>query len=346
MFNSSRKINSVISISVNENIELIMKQGNKVYLNESLCPIDKIFSASIYKGCALIITENEQILTDMEFGKVAVFGPHDLLFDCELISRETNYLENGEITCNWHRIDFASWKVENTKLFSSEYYMPIFALNNLFVFWGYNERLLVCYDNKMNILWKLAGSDFGTYYSGAIEREDKIVNYAGNFKDHLLFSLESGGTLILNAANGNLIKHWPNTFVTHNLRPTLHSAVFWGISYMTFIEVDADRGVLNVQFDLTEELKRMANIPAESPNWVGIHTGVIHDNLIYFLADINYLGIFDPSQKKIIWWHKFQFEIKSTMLKNGTESFCVTNNKIYVLDNSNTLHIFEKENQN
>ena len=209
-----------------------------------------------------------------------------------------------------------------------------------------DEKIIAISVSIDTVIWEFDCKSLGPYISGIIEKENRITHYAGQFNGNLIFSLESGGTLMLDANSGNIKEYWPNTLVTYNLQSTSNSAIFWGASYMTFIEVDADRGVLNVQFDLTEELKRMANIPAESPNWVGIHTGVIHDNLIYFLADINYLGIFDPSQKKIIWWHKFQFEIKSTMLKNGTESFCVTNNKIYVLDNSNTLHIFEKENQN
>lgn len=347
MFKLSKKINDVISVSVNGSLELIMMLDKTVYVNENICPVKKIFSASIYKGHVLVTSEEQQMITNAEFNTVAVFGPLDLLFDAELMSRETQYLNEGGIVCNWHKINYSTWEVENSKLFSTEYNLPIFVSDKLFIFWGYNERHLVCYDDEKNIIWNMTGSDFGTYYSGVIEREDKIVHYAGNFENHLLFSLESGGTIILDVTNGNVLKKWPTTLVTHNLQSISQgSSLFWGANHMTFIEIDAGKVMLNAQIDLTDELKRMANIPAASPNWVGVNTAIVHDSLIYFLADVNYLAIFDPAQKKIIWSHKFEFEKKATALKGGIENFYVTTNKIYVLDNAGTLHIFEKVNLN
>lgn len=101
-----------------------------------------------------------------------------------------------------------------------------------------------------------------------------------------------------------------------------------------FIEIDL----------LSKQAIRLGEIEDLCKAQVEISRSQYKDGLIYFTASTHHdifpdiIGVLDYKTLKILWQHRFDFD-RLTHLKN----FEVSEDKLYVLDSKDTLHIFERE---
>lgn len=184
----------------------------------------------------------------------------------------------------------------------------------------------------------------GTWFDGAIEKQFQVLEFSGIFENTLVCTLNNGGILLLDLEKGEVKQFHKDAKVRGGVfQVNDNSPIFLGLKHYTFVEINAESGELLRQVNIEHELKRVANIPAESPCWLAVGTSIFQDGLFYFLGDKNFLGVFDPVTEKIVDYHWFEFEQKGTQLKGGVENLQVKDNEIYCLDTSNTLHVLNRD---
>lgn len=203
-----------------------------------------------------------------------------------------------------------------------------------------NTRIIP--DNKTISSFPL--STLGTWLDGAVEKPYQVVEFFGIHKNTLVCTMTSGAVLLLDIETGEVKQFFKDAKVRGGIfQKEEHSPIFMGLKHYTFIEINAETGELIRQVDIQHELKRVANIPNESPCWLGVGTSIYHDGLFYFYGDINFLGVFDPELEKIVDFHWFEFDKKQhQQLKGGVDSLQVKDGKIYSLDTLGNLYELER----
>lgn len=174
------------------------------------------------------------------------------------------------------------------------------------------------------------------------ENPTSVKEFSGIYKNTLVCTLENGGVLGLDIDKVVQVFYFSNAQLRAGLyQKEKDSPIFVGLKHWTYLELNAETGELIKKIDLQPQLKVLGNIPKESPCWLSINTTKYENNLIYFFADKNCVGVFDLNKIEIIDFHQFNFIDKKTTLKSGIESLQIKGNEIYCLDTNNDLHILE-----
>jgi hypothetical protein len=186
-------------------------------------------------------------------------------------------------------------------------------------------------------------STLGNWLDGAIEKAHQVLEFSGVFENTLVCTMNSGAILLLDIETGQSKQFFKGAKVRAGVFQTKeNSPIFQGLKHYTFVEINAESGELLRQVNIEHELKRVAEIPEQSPCWLTVGTSIYHEGLFYFYGDKNFLGVFDPITEKIVDYHWFEFEQKGTQIKGGVENLQVKGKEIYCLDTSNTLHVLER----
>jgi hypothetical protein len=237
--------------------------------------------------------------------------------------------------------------IENINLFEKEfnkYNNQTFLTEFTFTVLSNKSKLTSFSLINNKIIWERSLNELESIIIDPMGKPLEVSQFSGVYNNKLLCTLNNGGIVMLNANDGTLLHYWPDAKLRYWLAPKEEgSNIFWGLSHQTFIVIDAASETILDQVDITTQLKAIENIPAQSPNYIFITTSVVYKDLIYFIADKNILGIFDPIKKEIIWTYKFVFENKYALLKGGTENLQVNDTHIYVLDSEGNLYEFAKE---
>ena len=108
-----------------------------------------------------------------------------------------------------------------------------------------------------------------------------------------------------------------------------------------FVTINAQNGAILVSKDIEPYLDSYFGYTLFL-----IRTSKLYNGLIYFIggrkAVSDTIGIFDPIQEKIIWHYQLELP-KGELIGAGDDKIQITDTKLYVLDTTNTLHIFERE---
>ncbi|MDO6852810.1 hypothetical protein Q4599_04420 [Cellulophaga lytica] len=208
------------------------------------------------------------------------------------------------------------------------------VLNDLI--FSYNSGIIYCY----NILSGEYILQFNL--SNVEDKISSIIEFSGIHKNTLVCTLENGGVLGVDIDKAEQVFYFSNAQLRSGLyQKEEDSPIFIGLKHWTYLELNAEKGELIKKVDLQPQLKVLGDIPKESPCWLSINTTKYENNLIYFFADKNYVGVFDIEKTEIIDFHQFNFLDKKTTLKSGAESLQIKGNEIYCLDTNNDLHILE-----
>lgn len=208
---------------------------------------------------------------------------------------------------------------------------------------GQNSIQIFCISKKLK-LSSLPLSTLGTWQDGIIEKPYQVAEFCGIYDNTLVCTMTNGAILLLDIEKGEVKSFFNETKVRGGIfQKEESSPLFLGLKHYTFIEINAESGELLKQIDIQNELKRVADIPSESPCWLGVGTSIYQDGLFYFFGDTNFLGIFDPISEKIIDHHWFGFDKKQhQQLKGGVENLQVKDGKIYCLDTLGNLFELER----
>jgi len=139
------------------------------------------------------------------------------------------------------------------------------------------------------------------------------------------------GKIVWNMDDNSLLNGL-NLYFTENQKSIFSTKGDDKSSY--FIEIDLEN----------KEVQRYGEIPDLCKAKLVIHSSQYKDGLIYFTASTRHvffpdvIGVFDYKTLKVLWQHRFTFD-RLTHLKNLE----VSDDKLYVLDSGDTLHIFERE---
>ena len=195
-------------------------------------------------------------------------------------------------------------------------------------------------------IWSYDVTNLGTWQD--YDSSEKIIQVSrilGIYEDHVYLYLNSGKVLILNVETGEKIS------VLENDKNTDQGS-FSGM-FMNAIELDESKGKLIQLFnqrytevDLNTKVVTQIHLEdMKSLNLENMSRFVYDDDHIFF-TDKNHqkLGALNRSTLKIDWTYELsQEEISKSEQPRYGRDLKLRGNRLYVLDNKFTLHIFEKE---
>ncbi len=210
-----------------------------------------------------------------------------------------------------------------------------------------DDGIINSYDSSTGVLkWTFNVARLGTWkdYDGR-EKATEISRILGTYKDQLYICLNSGKILVLNIETGEKI------IVISNDKNT-NQGSFYGI-FMKSIELDKENGKLIQLFN-----QRYTEVELSTYNVKQVHLDDLNEkgleNMAHFVFDSDYiyftdqyhhiLGALNRITLKIDWTYKFpQDDVNCEDSPRYGRDLKLRDGRLYVLDNKNTLHIFERE---
>lgn len=314
----------------------------------------------IKEGLLIIIDVNNQIMSNNEILYSSTEPLQEIY--CTNSSIYTNDFNGNGIIISNQEVKLYGGNViklifKDTILFSKDKYTYVYIKGNLtgklkskiFIYhYNHQNQTLYYYSKKSNEIikyniiqnlqkWKYSLEALLPY---EVEKQKiKVKEISGIFNNLLVCTLNNGGILVVDTNNGDKKYYFSNTGVISGLfNKNENTPVFIGLKHWTLIEININNGEILKKIDISQHLKKLANIPKEKPCWLSVGTCKFYDNLFYFYGANNLLVVFDPRLDKIIDHYWFKFEDKNTILKIGNENLQVVKDIIYCLDSKNELY--------
>ena len=236
-----------------------------------------------------------------------------------------------------------------------------YILNSrIFKFLEWKEKLF--FKNKNTIqgieiytgqfLWEFPLSSLGKWKNSWDEERDfEVYKLIGIYNNILWAFIEIGGFIGLDIKTGELKYRISEYHMGKESKLFFRSDYYldnergkiFGLAHI-FIEIDLNQDLPFVtQYGLQEEFEKYnikkANDIAED--------FVVQDNLLYFyLAEQLKFGVLDINTKEIIYVSEPIAVVERDDCFTQLKDLKVSENKVYILDSNNTLHIFEREKLN
>jgi len=233
-----------------------------------------------------------------------------------------------------------------------------YILNSrIFKFLEWKEKLF--FKNKNTIqgieiytgqfLWEFPLSSLGKWKNSWDEERDfEVYKLIGIYNNILWAFIEIGGFIGLDIKTGELKYRISEYHMGKESKLFFRSDYYldnergkiFGLAHI-FIEIDLNQDPPFVtQYGLQEEFEKYnikkANDTAED--------FVVQDNLLYFyLAEQLKFGVLDINTKEIIYVSEPIAVVERDDCFTQLKDLKVSENKVYILDSNNTLHIFERE---
>jgi len=200
-----------------------------------------------------------------------------------------------------------------------------------------------------NLLWEFSLASLGKWKnSWDEERFFEVYKLIGIYNNILWAFIEIGGFIGLDIKTGELKYRISEYHMGKESKLFFRSDYYldnergkiFGLAHI-FIEIDLNQAPPFVtQYGLQEEFEKYnikkANDTAED--------FVVQDNLLYFyLAEQLKFGILDINTKEIIYISEPIAVVERDDCFTQLKDLKVSENKVYILDSNNTLHIFERE---
>ena len=184
-------------------------------------------------------------------------------------------------------------------------------------------------------------STLGTWLDGEIEKPYELSEFCGIWKNTLVCTLNNGDVLLVDIEKGEVIRRFEETNLLRNLHQKSNgSPIFWGLNFMSFVEINVSNGELLRKLKLEDYLRDYF----ERSSLVAFNTAISLKDLFYFQASTNIVGIFNPVTAQIMDYHEFDFDkSKGQQLKGGKENLQVKDGKIYCLDTLGNLYELESK---
>ena len=314
----------------------------------------------IYK----ILNEKNQATIDGLFSRLGVYSDNEFYvvgegFTSKVV--ELNSLETIDIsyqveTTFGNRIIASEKEGRNRYLFcrlrngNIEWKIPLKRGKHIFL----NQDILVnsqyLDDSKINaydlsdgsVIWNYDTTTLGSWqdYDGS-EKPTQVTKLLGIYEGIIYTYLNSGKILLLDSDSGEKI-----TVIKNDKHPKFDT---FGDS----IELDSESCMLIqlarqnlIEVDLQTRQVSMTRIEDMSSSNIENASRIAYDNTHIYFTDKNTqtLGALNRTTHKLDWTHKLSQDgvSESEQPRYGRE-LKLKGNRLYILDNKNTLHIFEKE---
>jgi len=193
-----------------------------------------------------------------------------------------------------------------------------------------------------SVIWNYDTTILGTWqdYDGR-EKQTQISKVLGVFDSKLYIYLNSGKILLLDIDSGKKIavlknnKHPKFDTFGNSIELDIRSNKLIQLANQDLIEIDLES--LEVSQTVIEDMKSFG---------LGNFSKVVFDSGHIFFTDKNNmtLGALNRSTQKLDWIHKLsQKGVSESERPRYGKDLKLKDGRLYVLDNKNTLHIFEKE---
>lgn len=216
------------------------------------------------------------------------------------------------------------------------------GISNKLVYLIKKEQDIISFSIDNNeIISTFSLSTLGTWLDSEIEKPYEVSEFCGIWKNTLVCTLNNGNLLLLDIIKGKVIKHFEETNLLRNLHQKSNgSPIFWGLNFMSFVEINVSKGELLRKLKLEDYLRNYF----EHSSLVAFNTAFSLKDLFYFQASTNVVGIFNPETAQIMEYHEFDFDkSKGQQLKGGKENLQVKDGKMYCLDTLGNLYELESE---
>jgi len=213
------------------------------------------------------------------------------------------------------------------------------------------KSVIRCYSyTSTNTIWEYDISEIGRYIPLLEETKSsgKISKIIGTYQNQLIVLLKGGKFISLDINTGHLL--WEKHTIDIN---NTSQDIDYGFSDPTFPFYDKEKGEIYILqgdsfifFDLKSGLASYewtSNDPKEERSIFVRNSGLYKDK-IHFTARLensatyDVIGIFDITQRKIIWQYKFGLDKYNNILQTQ-----MNDTHFYALDGENNLYVFEKE---
>lgn len=192
------------------------------------------------------------------------------------------------------------------------------------------------------IIWNYDLSKLGTWQDfDSSEKQTQVTKVLGIYEGKIYIYLNSGKILVMDIATGEKITVLKND--KHTKFDTFGSSIEMDINSNKLIQL-ANQDLIEVDLDSQE----VSVNPIEDMKSSGLENFslVAFDSDYIFFTDKNAqtIGAVNRSTHKLDWTHKLSQDSvnESDQPRYGRE-LKLKGDSLYVLDNKNTLHIFEKE---
>ncbi|MGV6861253.1 MAG: hypothetical protein ACWA41_05750 [Putridiphycobacter sp.] len=207
------------------------------------------------------------------------------------------------------------------------------------------QNIITCRENfSGKKLWKFNLNQFGTYKYGGDDLAYEIVQFIGIWQGKLLVQLTNARLIALDINTGELL----HDIEINKINPLPEKKTFYDQYVKIHLVEDKIIWLTNqtlLQINLNTFTVRIINefySLLRENQWRFMHNTYFEGKL-YFTADYawqyvtpSYVGVMDATSGEVLW---------SQQLENTgglPEAPKVTNDKLYIRTNNNTLHIFEK----
>lgn len=325
--------------------EIVNISGFKAYPKLFLCKDNTVFLNS------------KIIQSHIDVTSLTIFNQN--LFFTSNSERKFYYFENKVIEYN-----YSAWLntlFENTVLVYEYFYED--RLFDVFVYDFVQKKVVSRIKDRINV-WDLfrKGNDLYLYdslkttlkslslitgeyeWETPINRSGEIFKILGVRDNELVVCWKRGeklfGLLGIDIQTGEIVWNIDNNQLLNG-----HSLYFTDNQQSLFSTKGTNHNSYFIEIDLlSKQAIRFGEIEDLCKAQVEISRSQYKDGLIYFTASTHHdifpdiIGVLDYKALKVLWQHRFDFD-RLTHLKN----FEVTEDKLYVLDSKDPLHIFEKE---
>ena len=340
MFCESRTINNVIAY-VNEyyinSKGLFNAQSNECLLEisgqQELYPFGKdyLISKEIVYGDSAIININDLTIVINNYRIEAQNYPYFSFYEVDDKPQEGIY-------------DFEKKKI----LFEATSWLGRSIIDK-YIFRDFKKKIACRKIDSDSILWEFPLSSLGKWKNSWDEERDfEVYKLIGIYNNIFWAFIEIGGFIGLDIKTGELKYRISEYHMGKESKLFFRSDYYldnergkiFGLAHI-FIEIDLTQDPPFVtQYGLQEEFEKYnikkANDTAED--------FVVQDNLLYFyLAEQLRFGVLDINTKEIIYVSEPIAVVERDDSFTQLKDLKVSENKVYILDSNDTLHIFERE---
>lgn len=188
-------------------------------------------------------------------------------------------------------------------------------------------------------------SDLNNWLDGNIEKPYQVSEFCGIHENTLVCTLNSGAILLLDIHSGDVKRFLPDAKFPRQLYAKKGAPhIYVGLFSQRYIEVDVLKGEIIKDISIESQLKAIKGISEGDRCWFSVGFSILYDDKIYFLAETNFVGVFDPASEKIVDFHEFEFDkSKGQQLRGGKENLQVREGKIYCLDTLGNLYELQSD---
>ena len=258
-----------------------------------------------------VINSYNRILLSIYQDKLGVFSSYDIEYN--------SFIEVWDLEMN-----FEKWKVKTEDYFHDIIEGGLVFSNQNFI----SKREI----DSGNIEWQF---DLKESFSEV----DRIF---GPGKDNIYIGFKNEILIKLDSKRGDFIWKSEDKIPISNLRISNDQSKLYVLQLNKYVELNSVSGEFLVDKDLEHYLADYFGY-----SLFYIRTSKYDNGLIYFVGGrkgfSDTLGVFDTKTQQIIWHHKLDIP-QGEFIGVGDDKLQFTEDKIYVLDTSNQLHVFQKEN--